>query len=299
MSVGRFPRAAKAALLALIVVGLLSVVALGARGGHPGAHGRASQRVIPARLGDDVRTTVLVLYAVGVIALVVLFMSMKRKWAPVKSHWLRDFALTMALMSVLAVIGFRLFHSSALRHAAQQQAAKQAAQGKRTGKASTKTVKAPVGLNRSAHLDWQLALALVGLIVFAGGYYWILVRRRLPPNAYLAEPIEEALGAAVSDAIDDLRSETDPRRAVIAAYARMEGVLARHGHPRLAAEAPFEYLARVLLGLRVRAVAVHDLTELFERAKFSTHPIDVQMKERAISALVSVRDDLQTKEAAA
>jgi hypothetical protein len=38
---------------------------------------------------------------------------------------------------------------------------------------------------------------------------------------------------------------------------------------------------------------VRDLTDLFERAKFSTHEIDEPMKERAIAALISVRDDLQ------
>jgi hypothetical protein len=49
----------------------------------------------------------------------------------------------------------------------------------------------------------------------------------------------------------------------------------------------------VLLGLRVRADAVSDLTELFERAKFSTHEIEPPMKERAIAALVTVRTDLE------
>jgi hypothetical protein len=73
----------------------------------------------------------------------------------------------------------------------------------------------------------------------------------------------------------------------------MERVLGQHGEPRHPSEAPFEYLARVLLRLRVRPAAVRDLTELFERAKFSTHDIDQRMKERAITALISVRDDLQ------
>jgi hypothetical protein len=35
------------------------------------------------------------------------------------------------------------------------------------------------------------------------------------------------------------------------------------------------------------------LTELFERAKFSRHRIDAEMKEEAIGALVAVRDDLE------
>ena len=50
--------------------------------------------------------------------------------------------------------------------------------------------------------------------------------------------------AIIDDTLEDLRSETDPRRAVVAAYARMERVLAVHGLPRDRAEAPAEYLER-------------------------------------------------------
>ena len=59
-----------------------------------------------------------------------------------------------------------------------------------------------------------------------------------------------------------------------------------------AAEAPYEYLERVLTDLHIRPAAVADLTELFERAKFSVHRIDAGMKTRAIDALVAVREDL-------
>ena len=45
--------------------------------------------------------------------------------------------------------------------------------------------------------------------------------------------------------------------------------------------------------------AVRSLTRLFEYAKFSGHAIDAGMKEEAIAALVSVRDDLRRDEAVA
>ena len=59
------------------------------------------------------------------------------------------------------------------------------------------------------------------------------------------------LAAALDESLDDLRAEPDPRRAVIAAYARLERVLASHGLPRKTSEAPLEYLARMLDGLSV------------------------------------------------
>jgi hypothetical protein len=107
-----------------------------------------------------------------------------------------------------------------------------------------------------------------------------------------------ALADVLDDALADLRAEVDPRRAIIAAYARMERLLAAYGVPRRAAEAPFEYLGRVLVDLRARAGPVFELTALFERAKFSHHAVDAVMKEEAIQALAAVRDDLREPEPA-
>jgi hypothetical protein len=97
----------------------------------------------------------------------------------------------------------------------------------------------------------------------------------------------------MTDAIDDLEAEPDARRAVIAAYARMEGVLARHGLRRTPSETPLEYLRRILIGLAARPDAVKRLTSLFEQAKFSRREIDGEMKREAIGALREIRDDLR------
>jgi hypothetical protein len=107
-----------------------------------------------------------------------------------------------------------------------------------------------------------------------------------------AEIVEE-LVAEIGDAIDDLEAEPDARRAVIAAYARMEAALGRHGVRRRPSETPYEYLARVLLELEVPEDAVRALTDAFERAKFSPHEIDAGGKRSAIGALVAVRDGLR------
>ena len=102
------------------------------------------------------------------------------------------------------------------------------------------------------------------------------------------------LSALLDDSLDDLLAERDARRAVIATYARMERTLSGAGLPRAAAEAPLEYLGRVLRDLlHTSAGAVSKLTALFERAKFSHHEIDTTMKDEAIDALVSVRDELR------
>jgi hypothetical protein len=129
------------------------------------------------------------------------------------------------------------------------------------------------------------AVVVMAAIVSA----WVLAdRRRRGPPRTPAERVVELL----DDTLDDLERDPDPRRAVIAAWARMERGLAAAGLPRRPAEAPFEYVGRVLATLPVRPAHVHRLTDLFERAKFSRHPIDQAMREQAVAALRAVRADL-------
>jgi Domain of unknown function (DUF4129) len=134
-------------------------------------------------------------------------------------------------------------------------------------------------------------------------------RRRQPPPT----PAERLVGL-LDDTLEDLEREPDPRRAVIAAWARMERGLAAAGLPRHPAEAPFEYATRVLeaalapsdrgtpLGFPgpLRPSSVQRLTGLFERAKFSQHPVGQADREEAIAALRAVRRELaEAVEAAA
>jgi hypothetical protein len=141
--------------------------------------------------------------------------------------------------------------------------------------------------------DWLPAIVVLAVATgVALVVTMILFRRpgRKPTEAELAAQ----LSALLDDSLDDLMAERDARRAVIATYARMERTLAGAGLPRAAAEAPLEYLGRVLRDLlHTSAEAVSKLTALFERAKFSHHEIDTTMKDEAIDALVSVRDELR------
>ena len=104
---------------------------------------------------------------------------------------------------------------------------------------------------------------------------------------------EDALSVALDESLDDLRNDPDLRRAIVAAYARMEIALAGAGLPRRPAEAPFEYLERALLALDTSAESVRRLTALFEWAKFSHHDPERAMRDEAVDALVAVRDELR------
>ena len=141
-------------------------------------------------------------------------------------------------------------------------------------------------------VSWLPILVVVGLIVLAGAAYFLAERRaRRGPRS--GDVLAEQLAVILDETLDDLRAEKDPRRAIIAAYARLERVLAANGVPRRAAETSDEYLPRVLHDLELDREAVQRLTALFTRAKFSQHEIDTPMKEDAIDALERIRDDLR------
>ena len=140
-------------------------------------------------------------------------------------------------------------------------------------------------------LDWRVVggafvVALIGSAYAAR----LLMRNTREPG--LPEDPAEAVAAILGDTLQDLYDERDPRKAVVAAYARMERALAAHGLPRHSSEAPAEYLERTLEELSASASSASRLTRLFEWARFSDHPVEPGMKTEAIQALEAVRDEL-------
>ena len=144
------------------------------------------------------------------------------------------------------------------------------------------------------HFSWLPVAVALALIAIATAAYAIAVhrRRRGPVER---QSLAEDVAAVLDQALGDLHAESDPRRAVIAAYVRLEHVLAAHGLPRRRSDTEEEYLARMLEELELPARPAERLTALFERARFSTHAMDAGMKEEAIGSLEQVRDELRAQ----
>jgi hypothetical protein len=284
-------RAAKAGALGLGIVGLLVPVAMAARGSHPSIAGHVTSRPVPNAVQDSFVTLLALAYLAVIVAIVVGFFRYRNRWEDPQSHWLANFVLVLVLMGIVTAVGYYGMRHSYLRHKVAQAQAQQAQGG---GQAGARLRPRPVPA-RTAHFEWPLALAIGGFLVLGSALVYVRGRHSSAPLAE-DETLEAALAADVETTIADLRREQDPRRAVIAAYAQMERTLARHGLHRKPAEAPFEYLARVLRGLDVRESAVRTLTALFEYAKFSPHEVDDAMKDDAIGALVAMRSDLERGE---
>jgi hypothetical protein len=288
-------RLVKVGGLALGLVGLLLLVAIAARGGHPSTTGRIATRAVPNTLQDSLVTFIAITYVAVIVAIVIAVVRYRSNWQDPKSNWLTNFALVTVLMLIATGIGYYAMTHTNLRQQAQKTERAQTGRGNTNRVRRLKPTPVPV---REANFQWPVVFGIGGLVLLAGVWIYIRNRRSLVPDRD-DQSLEADMVSAIETTIDDLRSERDPRKAVIAAYAQMERTLTAHGLPRDQAEAPREYLTRILRGLAVRETAVHTLTELFEYAKFSRHEIDAAMKESAIDALLAVREDLQRDEALA
>jgi hypothetical protein len=150
-----------------------------------------------------------------------------------------------------------------------------------------------------AEFAWIPVIVILGLIAAAVAAFTLASRRQRQALGDDDAAVAEQLADVLEETLDDLRAEPDPRRAVIAAYARLERSFAAAGVPRREEETAVEYVPRALAGLDVDTAAVRTLTGLFTTAKFSHHPVDEGMKLEAISALERIRDDLRAAAARA
>ncbi len=137
-----------------------------------------------------------------------------------------------------------------------------------------------------ATVDWAIAGVTWLLIVAAVVVAYRRMRRT-------AEPEDGAAPLEMEDDVPDtglarLRAESDPRRAVIGAYALMDRLMADRALGRRRSEAPVEYLGRMTLAGYGRITALGRLTRLYARARFSTHPVDAGMQAEAVDAVEAI-----------
>jgi membrane protease YdiL (CAAX protease family) len=284
-------RATRLVAVGIVLTILLGVVAFVSRGhvsptGSGGHDRRASQALA------DIFFTFFVLAMVSGV-FVLLYVKSIRRSRSRERFQLRPLIMSLSFFAgvlvVVVLVTGRLGPNST---SGPQQSAKSGTKLSKADRAKLKLRENP----DSPSFNWPLAAGIAALILGASVTAVIRSKRRRS-KTFQELRLAYELAEFLDQTLDDIRGEADPRRAVIAAYARMELILSAHGLPRRPSEAPLEYLSRVLLEIRVSELAVRKLTALYERAKFSEHEIDATMKEEAIDALESLRDDLRAVDA--
>jgi Domain of unknown function (DUF4129) len=273
---------------------LLAVVAIAARG-RPVGSGSGGRGGLPLSFWDYVFTTVVILvvplFVAGLFAAAFI---RRAQTVKKRSYWE---SMVRLLVLYALILGLELL---VVRHLHLPNHLRLKPPGDTVDQLSPGQTRAhhhlhhPAG-SRSPHFRWdELAIILGVLLAVAAGVAIAVLRARREPRT--RPETAEALAVALDESLDDLRTDPDLRRAIIAAYARMEAALAAAGIPRHPAEAPLEYVERTLLSLDTSTEAVRRLTELFEWARFSHHEPEPSMRDDAVDALVAVRDELRASD---
>ena len=114
----------------------------------------------------------------------------------------------------------------------------------------------------------------------------------VPAQAGAAESLARAAEVGLAE-IGDLTRE--PREAIIACYAAMEGELTHvPGAVPLDCDTPSEVLARAVDHHALHADSATQLVELFEEARFSPHVMNEGHRDVAVAALRLVLADLRS-----
>jgi hypothetical protein len=274
----------RAALALLVAVALTAVVAVAAAGDAPVAGGGARR---PSDWVLDLAVSLLLVQmAVGAVLLVVLLVLRPHELIGPRGN-ARTGGGRKALVGIVVVV---LLVVVAVRRLASGDG------GVLSGLFGRNRTSSPLSPGGASGYEPEFAtwpvIAVSGLLLLAL-CAWLLSRRARRAADGDDRSLQAALEAALDDGVDDLLAEPDPRRAVIAAYARLEAVLAAYDVPRRPSEAPLEYLARVLAVFEVSRAEISRLTALFQAAKFSHRGVDEAMKHDAIEALVATRGELR------
>lgn len=149
------------------------------------------------------------------------------------------------------------------------------------------------GIHRTPNLTWlAIVVTAAGLVAVGLLIAWLLSARggnRGSGGASASEaPDQGTLGDLTDEIIQVMMLERNPRRAILACYARMERTLASRGIPRNPDETALEYMRRLLEQAGADRDPLSSLTGLFQVAGFSVQPIDESMRETAIRALQAI-----------
>jgi hypothetical protein len=277
------PPARRALGWGAVALGLVAVVAMAANGAVWSTHHDSGPRSLPHAV---VVGGLVVAGALGTLLILAALATTRSHETPEqrRRRWTTaiSFIVALALISIIR-LSFAGLHAGGSSHS--------------SGGSGGAHPIPPTGSGGHGSPDtwWPLLFVALGVLAL---FVTTQMRRGSRPVPESVSPEDETI-ALLDASLDDLRREPDPRRAVVAAYARMERRLAVRGFARQPSETPTEYLRRGLSATAsgTRTVGVEplrELTELAELARFSAAPVDEAMRARAIATLERLRAELRT-----
>lgn len=154
------------------------------------------------------------------------------------------------------------------------------------------------------------AILVAGAVILLLALWWLIARLRgvrLGRARGRPKPVIEAVAEAVPSAdeereqvvdaltagLEELDEETsDPRRAVIACWLRLEAAATAAGTPRRPEDTSSDLVSRLLRGHRVDEASLQRLGELYRGARYAPATVEASMREEAKDILARVRAEL-------
>lgn len=141
--------------------------------------------------------------------------------------------------------------------------------------------------------DWPVTGGLAAAAVAILAVIAVLAWQRRPRARAAAEDRAHRPASPLADALAAgsraLRTDGDPRTAIVRCYAAMEHSLTEAGVPPAAGDTPAEILARARAAGLARTPAATTLTGLFREARYSEHPLTEADRAAAVTALDQLR----------
>ena len=148
-------------------------------------------------------------------------------------------------------------------------------------------------------LFWvAVGLALVGASAWAVRRVWRARPRRqlqldtepatVPTGPVAAEADAEVMRRGARTALQLLDEIPDPQDAVIRSWLALEQAAAASGIPRRPADSPTEFTGAVLASTAAEPAAVTLLLSLYQRARFSAHPVGLPEVKQARECVLSL-----------
>lgn len=107
------------------------------------------------------------------------------------------------------------------------------------------------------------------------------------------EEIESDISSTVDKAISELHEGKDIESTIMRCYQRMCLILEEEGAENEEFMTPREFEKSATENLAVPTSKVSDIREIFEMAKYSSHQLDEEMKERVVKDLRDLRNELE------
>ncbi len=135
---------------------------------------------------------------------------------------------------------------------------------------------------------------MVGLLIL--GVAYMVVSSLISKKAEKVPSQTEELMEKIELAMKDLEEGKRVHDVIIRAYDEMCRILAKSGVKGDESMTPREFQQAVIEQTGIRPEPVEDLTRLFEKARYSTHPIENSERKEALRALRELKQEMERHE---